>query len=352
MGRWEEDIEALAQQHNISVLAICRYADDYLILFEGNDTALDSWITCLNQKDANIKVTLELESSGSLSYLDIEINRKTDGFTTKVHRKACNTLQIPAFHSFTEQRYLTAGIRSDAIRAFRYCSTASDRKAEISFVRRKFAAYNYPSSLIDSTINRALSDMRRERLASPQPQETPSQSPIRLSIPYSGKSFYQLKRAAASIGIHLVSKPQHTLRSLICSTAKHHLPMKQKSQVVYMIKCSCTDGNNRRLYVGETDRELGTRVREHQDAWRRNNSSTVSAFQLHKNCSPDFDNPKILATEPRRLHRLLLESAFIQSANNSNTIITSPNDTRLNHNSSYKLPERWLHLIRDICKLD
>ena len=225
MGHWERDLEQLAAASGGKVLTFCRYADDYLVLFEGSDDILKVWVDSLNNKDPNIKVTTDIEVNQQLPFLDIQITRRKDKFLTTVYRKACATNQVPAFTSYTETRYLRAAIRSDCIRAIRYCSTYKDRQKEFDFIRRKFHQHGYPQTLINTTIQKASSDLQLKARALPAPpgsDTTPS--PVRISVPFAGSCFYQLKKAASKIGIQLVSKPPLTLGSVLCSKAKHHLP--------------------------------------------------------------------------------------------------------------------------------
>ena len=240
MGHWEQDLEQLASDCGGRVHTFCRYADDYLILFEGCDDVITEWVSRLNNKDRNIKVTTEMEENRQLPFLDIHITRGQDKFRTKVYRKACSTNQVPAFTSYTETRYLKSAIRSDCIRAIRYCPDRKDRQKELDFIRRKFHQHGYPQNLIDNTIQKASADLQLKARALPPPPgaDIPPPPPVRLSVPFAGSCFYQLQRAASKIGVKLVSKPPLTLGSVLCSKAKHHLPKHQESNVVYIIECS------------------------------------------------------------------------------------------------------------------
>ena len=100
------------------------------------------------------RMTKEIEENRQLPYLDIMITRGEDKFRTKVYRKACATNQVPAFNSYTNPRYLRSAIRSDCIRAIRYCSSSKDRQQEFAFIRRKFHQYGYPLTLISTTLQK------------------------------------------------------------------------------------------------------------------------------------------------------------------------------------------------------
>ncbi|KAF0297742.1 hypothetical protein FJT64_004834 [Amphibalanus amphitrite] len=353
MGHWEADLELLAANCGGRVHAFCRYADDYLVLFEGSDDILSTWVNQLNSKDSSINVTTDLEVNRQLPYLDICITRRDDKFCTKVYRKSCNTNQVPAFSSYTETRYLRAAIRSDCTRAIRYCSSMRDRQQELDFIRQKFHHHGYPRSFIDSAIQKTRTDLRLKARALPAPPSANSHpAPVRVSVPFAGPLFYQLKREASKIGIQLVSKPSVTIGSLLCSKAKHHLPKLQQSNVIYRIECSCQVDGDPMVYIGETDRELGTRLREHRESWTgavRSRANT-SAFSTHRDCSPAFDAIKILNRASHHQMRLLLESAYIRTVGRREAVLVSPNDANVNRNSGALLHDRWLPIIRRFCQ--
>ena len=145
-------------------------------------------------------------------------------------------------------------------------------------------------------------------------------------------------------------EPQ-TIGSMLCSRAKHHLPKHQESNVVYRIECSCRVDGEPMVYIGETDRELGTRVREHQDSWTGSARSKAnsSAFSTHRDCTPAFDHVKILNRATHHQMRLLLESAYIRTVGRRETVLVSPNDANVNRNSGSLLQDRWLPIVRPSC---
>ena len=306
----------------------------------------------LNNKNRNIKVTTDIEQNKQIPFLDIMITRREDKFCTKVYRKACATNQVPAFNSYTEMRYLRSAIRSDCIRAIRYCSNNKDRQQELDFIRQKFQQHGYPDMFINSTLQKTRSDLKLKARALPPPPDSGLPAPpTRLSVPFAGPSFYQPKRAASKIGIQLVSKSACTVGAVLCSKAKHHLPTQQESNVIYRIECSCNVDGEPVVYIGETDRELATRVREHRESWTGavRSKAKTSAFSTHRNCTPAFDSTKILNRATHHQMRLLLESAYIRTVGRREAVLVSPNDANVNRNSGALLQDRWLPIIRSFC---
>ncbi|KAF0290663.1 hypothetical protein FJT64_011150 [Amphibalanus amphitrite] len=105
---------------------------------------------------------------------------------------------------------------------------------------KKFHRHGYPLSFINPILRRTEKDLQLKARALPSPPNpSPLPAPVRLSVPFAGPCFYQLKREANKIGIQLVSKPSQTIGTLLCSQAKHRLPKQQESNVIYCIECSC-----------------------------------------------------------------------------------------------------------------
>ena len=63
-----------------------RYVDDIFVLFESSEPA-DSFCEYMSSKHQNIKLIVEKENNGSLSFLDVKICRKNGKFVTSVYRK-------------------------------------------------------------------------------------------------------------------------------------------------------------------------------------------------------------------------------------------------------------------------
>ena len=186
--------------------------------------------------------------------------------------------------------------------------------------------------------------LRARSLPAP-PNEDPS--PTFLSLPFTGTSFYAVRRAAAKIGIRMVSKSSNTIGSQLCSQVKHHHPLSQQSDVIYSIRCGCGS-----RYVGESDRELKTRVKEHETGWKdakegkKTRAAASSAFRTHVGCQPDFEGAEVLFREKHHRLRLLTESACIRTYGQRETILVSPNDANINRNSGTLLSDRWLPVIQ------
>jgi hypothetical protein len=104
------------------------------------------------------------------------------------------------------------------------------------------------------------------------------------------------------------------------------------NNVVYKISCNDCDAT----YVGQTKRQLGTRVREHMNNIRLDPSrhSVVTEHRIEHDHTFDWKKIKILDSEPNYKKRLVSEMIHIKQQNNG---INSQKDTEFLHDTYFHL---------------
>ena len=80
------------------------YVDDCFLLFSSPDH-VPLFLSYLNRQHPNIFFSSELEKNGKLPFLDIEITRSNEKFSTSVYRKPTFTGLFTNFHSFVPLVY-------------------------------------------------------------------------------------------------------------------------------------------------------------------------------------------------------------------------------------------------------
>ena len=126
-------------------------------------------------------------------------------------------------------------------------------------------------------------------------------------------------------------KPSTTLRTLL-TRVKDSREVLETTGIVYQIPC----GECNAQYIGETGRELGTRVEEHQRAIRnRQQSSHLYRHIQETQHAIDWPNTKVLGFQNSLYPRRIVEACY--SVNNINAI-----------NRSIDLPVQYIPLISDI----
>ena len=120
---------------------------------------------------------------------------------------------------------------------------------------------------------------------------------------------------------------------------KHKLPLRQQSGVVYQIQCSCGQ-----RYTGESEREVWTRVSEHQTDYT--NNAPAKAFSRHLEHTPDFDGFKLLSSEPRTDLRRIQEAIFI--VQDKGYVIESQSDWKTNKNLGADYSPVWTEVVERV----
>ncbi|BHF60502.1 hypothetical protein SprV_0100346700 [Sparganum proliferum] len=297
-------LESLVFQHHKPKFW-ARYVDDTFVVIE-RDQML-TFQEHLNAVFPDIQFTMEEEENNQLAFLDVLVCRKDcGGLKTKVFRKATNTMQVLNFNSNHPISHKRSCVRTLYRRVETHCSEPEDKIAELQYLRRVFKANGYPSNFVNRCI--------RKRDERPNRTDTKSWR----ALPYVKNVSEAVGRLLAPLGVGIAHRPEATIRRLVMKP-KDPLPRQETSGVVYRIWCSCGESN----YVGETGRQLRTRMAEHAAAVRRNDaSSQVAAHSTRPGHTFKFDEAEILARGDNRVSRELLESWFTgpQSINKCNEL--------------------------------
>ena len=279
------------------------------MLWPHKEDELDTFHQHLNSQHPSIQFTMEKESEGKISFLDVQIERKEGKFSTGVYRKITHTNRYINYASHHHPKTKTGVIACLRNRAEKVCDQQS-LESELSHLKKTFRANGYPPGLISQELHRE----------SPQPtqsntnnQENQDQKVIYL--PYVQQTSEHIQRICRQIGVKAVFKSQGTLREALMKV-KNPRPQLLKKGVVYEVPCM--DCN--KSYIGETGRTLQKRLVEHKAAVRRgdtNNGIAVHAWdQQHR---VDWENASVLRQQPGYWKRRVLEAIEIQRhAENTN----------------------------------
>ncbi|KYM96993.1 hypothetical protein ALC62_12327, partial [Cyphomyrmex costatus] len=128
-------------------------------------------------------------------------------------------------------------------------------------------------------------------------------------VPYHNKVSEKFKGIfGVDSEIKIAYKPINSLNQII-KLGKDKLDKFNNTNVVYKIDCLNCDCS----YVGQTKRNLKTRIKEHKaDLKKLQNKSVVSKHQIEYNHTMDWDNVHILDNEPSYIKRSISEMIFIK----------------------------------------
>lgn len=307
-----------------------RMRDDILIVGNYNGEEIHNCVQVMNKQDRRIQFTFELESDGYLPFMDLGIHRKDDGFTTTVYRKPTHTDVYIHRRSHHPTTIKEGTMKTLACRAHALCEP-QECQDELNYLIDVFESNGYSRQ------------RAKEVITTYKPGSTKrEQWPHRLHVPYFDRGGEKLQRDMLKLNIETSFKKGKSLRGMLC---KLKLPRDNKTmttaEVVYEIPCQdCS-----MTYVGETCRELQTRIKEHEtDIKRANEKSGPFMHTRMYRHRVDLKNVKIIAQEPNWSARKRLEAVFIAARSRADQ------NGVMNQDSGRTIHNIWDGLLRFIKK--
>ena len=151
-------------------------------------------------------------------------------------------------------------------------------------------------------------------------------------IPYIQGVTEPIKRILNSHNVKVAQKPFQTLGHIFAKP-KDPVTKEQRTDAIYSIPCNDCDNE----YIGQTKRQFGTRLKEHQKVvfFCEKENSALSKHTCLNNHTIGWDKSTIIITNRRYHQRLCLEAWHINSAH-----------APLNRDGGGLLPDAYLHLVR------
>ena len=259
-----------------------RYVDDVFCCYE-DMSKFDTFLELLNRVRPSIQFTYELsriERTTNVStdspesdieiipFLELNVLRPTSGdFTFSIYRKPCHAENYLHAFSYQPRSHKLAVIRSQSLRAYRYCDIQY-LKEEEQHIQQSFLSLGYTPKFIENSRTSAFKgrshEIRNEYLS--RLQELPfavhmrapsvKQDPLAtLAMTYHPHA-EKLRPRLNEMGIRLAFTTNSTLRQQL----KHNsTTYEQPKGSVYVVNCkACTD-----VYIGQTGRQVEDRMSEH-----------------------------------------------------------------------------------------
>ena len=145
-------------------------------------------------------------------------------------------------------------------------------------------------------------------------------NPLRISTPYIKGTSEKLNRILEPYSIQLSSKPSNTLRQKLCHLKDRRLVLEKKNALFIKFLANNVQEYN---YVGETSRQLRTRVEEHKKAIiKKQPNSLIYQHSNETGHEIDFNNVNILENSKYLGPQLFMESLHTQLQNDTYNIKT------------------------------
>ena len=276
-----------------------RYVDDTL-------TALpQDKVHCfhehLNSIESTIQFTVEMESEGTLPFLDTKIAHHPDGsLSTTVFRKTTHTDKYLDFKSHHPLAHKMAVAHTLFDRAEKICTDFRDSEKEKEHVTEVLQNNGYPRRLV-------VKNWRPQ----PRPQ-LPEQDPptATVTLPYIRHLSETIRRILAPLGVRTFFRPHRTLQQTLVRL-KDCTPLQQQAGMVYCIPC----GSCPRVYIGQTGRTMEHRLKEHKRALTSGNiaQSAIAEHAVDRMHKINRKEAAVVDSHPHYRQRCVPEAWHIRT---------------------------------------
>ncbi|BHF74639.1 hypothetical protein SprV_0501772500 [Sparganum proliferum] len=275
-----------------------RYVDDTFVIVKKDQ--LETLHNTINSTMPGIKFTLEKEVDKELPFLDVLVQRKTDGtLRTSVYRKETYAeviLHYESNHPISHKRSAVNGLLN---RAKTHCSDDEGYRAELSYLCELFSRNGYPKDFVRRCMRQKESKEREQRTSSQAPKPNTWRT-----LPYIKNVSELVERHLKRHQILVAHRPTTTLSTQIVHP-KDRVGYLDRKKVVYKIPCEACDA----VYCGQTGKSASTRIHEHQLAVkRRDHLSQVAMHTLDTGHTFAWDRTRIVGACPVKKGREFLEA--------------------------------------------
>ena len=301
-----------------------RYVDDVLEIIKKGTT--ENLTEHLNKVDptGSIKFTFEEEDQGKIPFLDTLLVRKEDGSVKLlVYRKKTHTDQYLDFQSQHPLHHKLGVIRTLMDRMENIVTEEQDKKEEEQRIRTALTHCGYPKWALDRVKQQIVNKPQKPQKSKPN-KDAKDTTRGMVVIPYVESLTEKLQRIYRKHHIHAAVRPTNTLKSILVHP-KDKKDITETSDVVYDVPCGGYD----KSYVGETGRQFGTRLKEHQkdvttvaDVKFTRANRKASTTEQHKSAITDhvaqenhiinWDEAKILDRDSNTFSRRIREAIEIR----------------------------------------
>ncbi|KAL9952730.1 hypothetical protein ACROYT_G040023 [Oculina patagonica] len=289
-----------------------RYVDDSHVCLKKE--FVDEFHSHLNSINQHIKFTIEVETEGSIAFLDTKTTRQVDGsIAVSVYRKATHTDRYLDFNSYHHTQHKHSVVRTLMDRAKNIPSTEEEVSSESNRVLNALAANNYPINFIR---NGRQSNAEQKSGANVVEQRG------LVVLPYAKGFSERISRVLKGFNVKVAHKPIRSIANIL-KKPKDKISEESSKGVVYKIKCKdCAC-----VYIGQTSRALKTRIKEHAKAiTTMDRNSLLAEHHLLNDHEIDLKNVDIIDRSSVWRQRLFLEAWHsVRDGNAINEHVAFPN---------------------------
>lgn len=248
-----------------------RYVDDIFAVIKKKD--LEKIFDNLNNINANIRFTYEIESESTIPFLDLLIKREKENIKFSIYRKPTDTLRYITNDSFHSVQNKHAAFNFLIHRLTTIPMDKEDFEKEWKMILKTARINGYKEKLLEDMLYNKTLKIARENISSLNNQVSEEKNYI--SVPFYPPITNKLKGILRKKGIQLSFSNRGKLQEQLGST-KDKVDNKKKSGI-YLIECANVDCQM--VYIGQTKRTLQQREIEHKNL---NSKSAVANHKLEE----------------------------------------------------------------------
>jgi len=300
---------------NINLSFYYRYVDDIIMAAPTEHTS--NILKVFNSFHSRLQFTIEHESNRQLSFLDLLLEVVDNKIKLDWFHKKTFSGRFLSFFSNHPICHKIGTIYNLVDRAF-LLSHPDFQQKNIELCIKLLLDNGYPLDLIFEKINKRLKKLitttNRNKITTNRNTDTTDKERKKyFIIPYirniSEITATLINRSLFTVGYRCLNKMDNIIK-----VHKDHTEHMHKSNIVYKIHCNNCDAS----YVGQTKRQLKTRIQEHFNNIKLDKSrhSVITQHILESNHSFNWNDIKILDSEPNYNRRLISEMLHIKEQTN------------------------------------
>lgn len=175
MSQWEEEVVFTDPPEELRLYK--RYIDDIFIIWVGDRDLLTSFFLKLNNNIKNIVLTWQIEEQ-SISFLDLEISRINNQYTTKTFFKNVDRNSYLPLSSCHHSNWLFNIPKGQLMRLRRNCTLEEDFYMQARMIGERFTSKGYDQEFIKDKIVEVGQMQRKELLEDKTPMCQQDQVPL------------------------------------------------------------------------------------------------------------------------------------------------------------------------------
>src|SRR5215467_9467952 len=292
-----------------------RYIDDICMIFDGSLEEFKKIVDFFNNQHPNIKVTFEEEKDSSISYLDLKLVRSETEIIFDIYRKPTNKeiyIKKESAHVYSQKvspyyymfnRLYTIPLLNSAF---------LKEQNHIYGVAREHGFKEEEIMKIEQKVKKRIFETKKE-ITNLLPCDPDRKNKKTAVITFNNCITRGWRNSFRKLHYKIAFKPGQQLYRLLRNN-KDKIDVMKKAGV-YAIECTCG-----KSYIGQTQRNIGIRFKEHKDAILKENldySGIAKHIILNETGSCGIKGHKMLHTNVRNTQLDFLESLEIHKNKNN-----------------------------------